>query len=524
MKTQLAPGDSTPLIRFDAITKHFGGTVALAGVTFDVSRGETLGLLGSNGAGKSTLIKILSGMQPQTSGRIIIEGEIQTIRNPVEARDRGIVTVHQNIDDGVVFGMTVAENLVLDNLSAPGCKKWMPYRSIRRQAQSMLEELDFDLRLDLPVEQLSASGRQEVSIARALVKKPKLLILDEPTSTLSAREAERLFERVVAMQARGIAVLYVSHRMSDIQSLCHRAVVLRNGEVVSTHAAPLDTRAITVSILGELALAPAFEPRQGKEVVLSGRNLRVSRHGPAFDVSFRRGEIVGLTGLVGAGKTELLEQFYGARPLVSGKLTLLDRSFEPRDQSEALSRGIAMVPEERAAQSIFPGEQVTTHATIGRLAQFCKAGLMQNHDEVTFAKKVISDFRVRCPGPDAPIEALSGGNQQKLLVGRWLADDRAVMILDEPFRGIDIGARSVIAQSLRHYSEKTAVIVCSSDPEEVIEMADRVLVMRDGQIVCDIKSSEITANQLADIMSAGSAPEGGAFEERSTNMEAQSVH
>ncbi|TDH37897.1 sugar ABC transporter ATP-binding protein [Pseudohoeflea suaedae] len=519
MTDMTAPADSLPLVRFEAITKHFGGTVALAGVTFEVRHGETLGLLGSNGAGKSTLIKILSGMQPQTGGDILIEGVPQTLDSPVDARDCGIVTVHQNIDDGVVFGMTVAENLVLDNLSVAGGNPWMPYGRVRRQAAAILEELDFDLPLDVPVEQLSASGRQEVSIARALVKKPKLLILDEPTSTLSARESERLFERVAAMQARGIAILYVSHRMSDIQRLCHRAVVLRNGQVVSNHDAPLDARAITVSILGEIALAPAFESRTGRETVLSGEGLRVSRHGPAFDVSFRRGEIVGLTGLVGAGKTELLEQFYGARPLVSGKLELLGQPFEPRDQPDALAHGIAMVPEERAAQSIFPGEQLTTHASIGRLDRFSTAGIMQRSEEVAFARKVISDFHVRCPGHEAPIEALSGGNQQKLLVGRWLADEREVMILDEPFRGIDIGARSVIAKALRAYSENTAVIVCSSDPEEVIEVADRVLVMRDGEIVCDIASSEISAEQLADIMSA--APPSQAHP---TTMETNSVH
>lgn len=492
---------AAPLVQLIDVTRRFGATTALAGVSFDVGAAETVGLLGSNGAGKSTLIKILSGIFRPTSGNILVEGKPQDIESPVHAREQGIVTVHQNINDGVVFGMTVAENLLLEEFSRTTGGEWLTYRAIRRKARAMLDRLQMDLPLDVPVETLGASGRQEIAIARALVKKPKLLILDEPTSTLSAREAERLFARVASMQRDGVAILYVSHRMSEVERLCHRAVVLRNGQVVSIHAAPLDTRAIAQSILGELVLSAKHEPRAGEEQVLAGQGLRITPDGPAFDIALKRGEVVGLTGLVGAGKTELLEQLAGLRPLTDGSLTLNGRAYAPRDPSEAFARGIAMVPEERASQSLFPEQSVTDHTTIGLLKNFSRFGLMRRTAETRFAEQVIARFRVRCPGPLADIEALSGGNQQKVLVGRWLMDSRSLVILDEPFRGIDIGARAVISEALRRYSETTAVIVCSSDPEEVIDVADRVLVLVEGQIVREFRSDEVSADQLATVMS-----------------------
>ena len=367
-----------------------------------------------------------------------------------------------------------------------------------------LDELELELPLDIPVEDLSASARQEVSIARALVKKPKLLILDEPTSTLSAREAERLFESVEAMQQRGIAILYVSHRMSEIERLCQRAIVLRNGLVVSSHGLPMNMRAIANSILGDLVLSTRHEPSPGQTVVFTGKGLRTAPDSAPFDVEFRRGQVVGITGLVGAGKTEFLEQIFGARPLVSGEMTFEGRPYAPRDAADALATGVAMVPEERAQQSIFPGEKLTKHCTIGRLTHFSNGGFIDRRRETAFTSEVIDSFRVMCTGPDAEIESLSGGNQQKLLVGRWLADRQPLFMLDEPFRGIDIGARGAISAALRRYAEDLAVVLSSSDPEEVIEVADRVLVMVEGSIVRDIAANTLSSEELAEIMSTGS--------------------
>lgn len=496
-----AAGHLEPTVRVVNVTKRFGATLALGGVSFDVEHGETLGLLGANGAGKSTLIKILAGLQPASTGTFFVDGSESDFSTPVQARDAGIVTVHQNIDDGVVFGMSVAENLLLDKLGEGG-NPFVTRRSIHREARHMLEQLELELPLTAMVEDLSASQRQQVSIGRALVRKPKLLILDEPTSTLSAREADQLFDAVRDMQRRGISVLYVSHHMSEIEELCDRAVVLRNGRAVSSHDTPLDRKAITHSILGDLELSSAHMPRVGTDLVFSGTDLRVKQHHDGNNLEFRRGEVVGITGLVGAGKTELLEQIYGQRALVSGAMSLDGRPFLPKEPAHAIEKGVVMMPEERAAQAIFPGDSVAQHCSIGRLGKSSRFGFLNFAAQKRFAMNVIDHVKVKASGPDAAIESLSGGNQQKVLVGRWLEEAHTLLILDEPFRGVDIGARGMISAALREYSETAAVVVASSDPEEVIEVADRVLVMVEGQIVRDVPSNTLSADQLASTMSA----------------------
>jgi len=494
-----APG-GMPLVAFREITKRFGATQALKGVSFSIMPGETLGLLGANGAGKSTLIKILSGNLVCSSGDILIEGVPALIRTPLQARECGIATVHQNIDDAIVFGMSVAENLLLDDLLKPPF--FLNRRSLMRRAREIEEQFDFKLPLSAPIETLSASARQEVIIARALVKKPKLLVLDEPTSTLSARESEKLFAAVADLERRGIAVLYVSHRMSEIERLCDRAIVLRNGQIVSEHPAPLDTNAIAASILGDLVLASRHEIRHSRQkVVFSGSRLRVRPDSAPVDIEFRKGEVVGITGLVGAGKTELVEQICGAAPLISGTMVLNQRPWRPQDMTAALVSGVVMVPEERAKQSIFPGENLLRHCTIGMMGYFSRFGFMLRSREAAFARHVIDDYQVKCSGPDSRIEALSGGNQQKLLVGRWLRHAWSLLILDEPFRGIDIGARAIISNALRRFSETGCVVVCSSDPQEVIEVADRVLVMVEGVIARETMADTLDSEALSNIMS-----------------------
>lgn len=489
------------LLEIKDITKSFGATNALRGVSLSVKAGETLGLLGANGAGKSTLIKILSANYGATSGEIYVDGVRRTFAFPDDAREAGIETVHQNIDDGVVFGMSVAENLLLEEIAKPGSSIFVNQKAIMKRAKRIQEQLELELPLAAPVEDLSASGRQEVAIARSLVKNPKLLILDEPTSTLSERESEKLFEAVRDLKRRGIAILYISHRMSEIELLCDRAVVLRNGLIVSEHEKPLDTKAIASSILGELVLSSQHECRKGEDVVFEATGLRATQDSAPIDLTLRRGEVIGLTGLIGAGKTELLEQICGHRKLVNGNMTLNGKPYVPGDAADAMSKGVVMVPEQRALQSIFPGETLWNHCTIGMMGLFARLGFMRPNLEIDFTKEVIDGYRVVCPGAEAEIEALSGGNQQKLLVGRWMKRNWDLFVLDEPFRGIDIGARGVISKALREYSQKAPVIVCSSDPEEVIEVADRVLIMVEGSVLYEDQASNVSSESLSDIMS-----------------------
>lgn len=501
------------LLEIKDITKAFGATRALRGVSLNVRAGETVGLLGANGAGKSTLIKILSANYSATSGDIFVEGERKTFAFPDDARDAGIETVHQNIDDGVVFGMSVAENLLLEEIATSGSSIFVNQNAIMKRAKRIEEQLGLELPLSAPIEDLSASGRQEVLIARALVKNPKLLILDEPTSTLSAREAEKLFDAVRDLKRRGIAILYISHRMSEIELLCDRAVVLRNGLIVSEHEQPLDTKAIASSILGELVLKSRHESREGHDLVFEATGLQATPDSAPADLKLRRGEVVGLTGLIGAGKTELLEQLCGHRRLIAGDMALNGKRYAPKDAADAMSNGVVMVPEQRALQSIFPGETLWNHCTIGLMGLFARLGIMDPNREIAFTKRVIENFRVVCPGAEAEIEDLSGGNQQKLLVGRWMEQDWKLFVLDEPFRGIDIGARGAISSALREYSQKAPVIVCSSDPEEVIEVADRVLIMVEGQILYEDAAGNVSPESLSDIMSQTGSGEPDASKE-----------
>ncbi|MEM7442385.1 MAG: sugar ABC transporter ATP-binding protein [Pseudomonadota bacterium] len=500
MASPASAASTAPLVSFEGLTKHFGATQALRGVTFDIKPGETVGLLGANGAGKSTLIKALAGIHRPTSGKILVEGQERSFRFPDDARNAGVATVHQNIDDGVVFGMTVAENLMLDEIAKPGGRIFLNNRAVIARAREVQRRLELDLPLEEPVENLTPSRRQEVAIARELAKNPKLLILDEPTSTLSEREAEKLFAAVLDFKHRGIAILYITHRLSEVELLCDRVVVLRDGLIVSEHDKPIDRTAIASSILGELVLTTKHESRVGYESPVTVRNMRSRTDGPAIGFDIKRGEVLGLTGLIGAGKSELLEQICGHRPIISGEMTLNSAAYRPTNASEAMRNGVVMVPEQRALQSIFPGERLWHHGSIGLLAKFSRGGFMQRSRETSFAADIIREFKVVSPGPNAEIEALSGGNQQKFLVGRWMRDDWNLLVLDEPFRGIDIGARGLISAALREYSERVPVLLCSSDPEEVIEVADSVLIMVDGAIVHHGRSSDLSAEQLAGIM------------------------
>ncbi len=485
------------------LTKTFGATPALRGVSLNIHKGEAVGLLGANGAGKSTLIKTLAGHHLPTSGRILVDGRERVFRFPDDARNAGIATVHQNIDDGVVFGMTVAENLLLDEIAKPGGQIFMRRKTIMARAREVQKRLELDLPLESPVEDLSPSLRQEVAIARELAKNPKLLILDEPTSTLSEREAEKLFLAVEEFRRRGISILYISHRLSEVKRLCDRAVVLRDGRIVSEHSAPMDTAAIASSILGALVLAAEHEDRRASETALGVAGMRSFPESPPIDFQIKRGEILGLTGLIGAGKTELLEQICGHRACLAGEIELDGQRYRPDDVADAMAKGVVLVPEQRALQSIFPTDPLWKHCTIGLLDQFSRVGLMRRGREARFAADVVQDFHVVCPSVSSKIEDLSGGNQQKLLVGRWLSRGWRFLILDEPFRGIDIGARGLISEALRQFSEEVPVLVCSSDPEEVIEVADRVLIMVEGAIVHEAYSSELSAEALAGIMGGG---------------------
>ncbi|GAA2207405.1 sugar ABC transporter ATP-binding protein [Nonomuraea monospora] len=489
-----------------SVSKVYGATRALSSITLELRPGEILGLIGTNGAGKSTLIKILSGATAPTSGTLSYEGQPLTFAGPLDAQAAGVQTVHQNIDDGVIPGASVADNLTLDSLAGRG---WFLTRARVRAAASAVAP-GLGLPLDAPVESLPASARQQIVIARALARRARLLILDEPTSTLSEVEGAALAARVKEAASQGVSVLYVSHRLSEIEELCDRVVVLRDGELVATFTAPLSRESIVTAMLGATHPRPAANPSPvggsppGREVLVA-EEVRAVPRGRSFTLRVRAGEVLGVTGLVGAGKSELLEQLGGARPLVSGRLLLDGKPYRPKDPRDAIDRGVVFAPEERAAQAIVPGWSVRAHVTLPWLRRHSTSGLMARRSETAAARHVIDLFGVRAPGPDAPIEALSGGNQQKVVVGRWLAGDPRLLVLDEPFRGVDVAARADIGRVVRERAARSAVVVATSDPQELHGLADRVLVLYEGSAVGELPIGEATPERLAALMSGTSS-------------------
>ena len=503
-KPGAATGNS-PVVSLRDIHKWFGSTHAVDGVSLDVAAGEVVGLIGTNGAGKSSLIKVLAGVHEPSSGTVEIDTVPVRLSDPLQASRKGIQTVHQNIDHGVVPGMSVAENLALDSLADGTIPLWASPRSIARKAAEIAERMQLSFDLSAAVEDLSPSKRQQLIIARSLARDPRLLILDEPTSTLSESEVTVLFKIIRRLAESGVAVMFVSHYMHEIESICDRVAVLRDGRIVGLFDRPLNRSVMVEAMLGELNAAEERSgDRQVGEAVLELAGMRAWPGSDPIHLQLRRGEVVGLTGLIGAGKTEIVEQIFGARPIVDGSMRLRGTPFVPDGPSKAVASGIGMVPEERGKQAIIPGWSVRENITIPFLRRYSGiAGLLSPARERETTEAIGRRMSLVYGGPDAPIDSLSGGNQQKVVVGRWLQVESDLLILDEPFRGIDIGTRADISAELRAISSRQAVLVVSSDPEEILEVADRVVVLAGGSVVGEVKASEVSTKLLAEMMAGG---------------------
>ncbi len=501
------PGGETPVLELDDITMAFGTNQVLKGVTVALTAGRVTALLGANGAGKSTLIKVLSGVYPDHGGTVSIAGTPVVMESPIAAARHGIQTVHQRIDENIVPGLTVAENLVFEEIIRGEIP---PVRSLRRllpRARAIAATLDLgwsDSVLTKDVFELGIADSQLLLLARALSQRPKVLVLDEPTSTLSAAEVERLFALVRRLRSEGVAVLYVTHRLSEVRELADEVVVLRDGRISNRQEAPFEMSAVVRAMLSESVLEQSHElaEQRGTAVAIGLRGVQLLPRCTPIDLDLRYGEVTGIVGLIGAGKSELARGIFGVDRLRSGDMTFEGRPYRPRHSQDAVRRGVYLVPEDRAAEAMLPGWSLAWTATLPFLGSVSRGKVLSAAKENRVGRDVVDGFGVLATGPSQPVDALSGGNQQKVVVGRWMRAEPRVLLLDEPFRGVDIGARGDISHQAHELAAAGAcVVVLTSDVEEVRGVADRIVVLAEGEVQLDNYTSEIGDDAIITSMS-----------------------
>lgn len=497
---------ATPALSLRHVGKTYASQVALADVTLDVGAGEVRGLVGENGCGKSTLIKCLSGYHAADPGsEIQVAGQsLSAAHSPRQAREAGLAFVHQDL--GLIDQLTVLENMALGRGFAVGAGWRIRWRQEEREARTLLEDLGVDVSPNAPLRTLSQADKTLVAIARGLRdtgQRGRVLVLDEPTAALPDAEVARLFAFVRRLQDRGLAVIYVSHRFNEVLDLCQRVSVLRDSRLVGTfEAAELDERSLVTTMVGrpieELISRP--HPTARPTVLLSARGLSARR---LSEISFdlHEGEILGIAGLLGAGRSELARVLTGSQPAAGGELTLADEAFAPRTPRDAIERGVVMVPEDRRRQGAVMSLPVGTNMTLPSMRAFFRGGRLRLRQERAAAQTLIEAFDIRPADAAKPFYQLSGGNQQKVVLAKWMRLEPRVVVFDEPVQGVDVGAKAQIyTQVKRAAATGAGVILIDSDLEDLPRICDRVLIMRGGRVLGSLQGDELTHERIVELV------------------------
>jgi ribose transport system ATP-binding protein len=498
---------SQPLLQMQGIVKVFPGARALDGVDLEILPGEVHCLLGQNGAGKSTLIKVLAGAHQPTEGTILLDGEPIDISDPVAALKYGVATMYQELD--VVDGLTVAENIYLGHeLATAGFSQ---RREAVRRTRELLKRLGHsEVSPNQEVGELSAAGKQIVSMARALSRDARVIIMDEPSAVLDSEEVGNLFRVVKELTSAGVAVVYISHRLEEIREIGDRITVIKDGRTVAQNLLVSETpTSKLITLMTGRSVEYVFPESSAHvadaEVVLDVDGL--SLRGVFTDVSFqvRAGEIVGFAGLVGSGRSEILETVYGARRASAGRVTVDGRRLRPGSVAAGVGAGIGLAPEERKSQGLLLDEPVYRNVTLSTFSRFARGGFLNERAERSAAEEQATSLDLRPTGVDRAIRTLSGGNQQKAMLARWLVHGCRVLLLDEPTRGVDVGARAEIYALIRRLADEgAAVVVVSSEIPEVLGLADRVLVVSEGRVVHEGPADSIDEHRVLDLVMEGS--------------------
>jgi ABC-type sugar transport system ATPase subunit len=470
------------ILEMKNISKAFYGVQALNNVDFSVLRGETHILLGENGAGKSTLVKILSGAYHKDAGEIFFDGEPIEISTPLDAQRKGISIIYQEFN--LIPGLSVAENIFLGREPVKG-NKLINWRVLNEDAKAILDKLHADVSPTALVATLSVAEQQFVEIAKALSFGAKLIIMDEPSATLTPAEIDRLFAVIRDLKRAGVSIIYISHHLDEIFEIGDRVTVLRDGELVATDDIKNVTKDMIIRWMVGRDLTNTYPPRTTTpgEVVLEVQNL--SRRGELHDISFhlRRGEILGIAGLVGSGRTELVRALYGADPIDRGEIKLHGRTLAIKTPKESIKNGIGFLPEDRKQEGLVLEQSVKNNVTLANLVKVVKNGIISGSAEKAAVDEYVRNLGIRTVNQQVLIKNLSGGNQQKVVLAKWLFTDSDILIFDEPTRGIDVGAKYEIYQLMNRLTEQgKSVIMVSSELPEIIGMSDRVLVLHNGRI------------------------------------------
>lgn len=482
------------LLEMKGIGKTFPGVKALQGVNLTVREGQVHALLGENGAGKSTLIKILSGAYTRDEGEIFFEGQKADIRGPQDAQALGISTIYQEFN--LAKNLSIAENIFLGHLPKKGGV--VDWATVRARSHEILKSLGVDLPVDRLTSELSVAEQQLVEIAKSLNRKTRILIMDEPSAVLGEKDLENLFRVVRALQANGIGIIYISHRLKEIFELADEVTVLKDGRYIATKSiAEVDMDDLVKLMIGR-DLEDVYPKRvaQTGDVLLDVRNIAQRRL--VHDVSFqlRAGEIIGFAGITGSGRTEVARVIFGADSF-TGEMRLNGRSYKPHSPQDAINQGVALVTEDRKAQGLLLKLPVYINTTISGLKRLTKFGVIRLRDEINLVKQMITQLRIKTPNPEFLVVNMSGGNQQKVILARWLSLGIRVFIMDEPTRGIDVGSKAEIYQIMADLAAQgVGIIMISSELPEVLGMSDRVMVMREGTIVKELSRAEASEETI----------------------------
>jgi ribose transport system ATP-binding protein len=494
---------TTPVLEARGIVKRFAGVTALDGVDFTVRAGESVALMGENGAGKSTLIKVLTGVHRPDEGEVRLHGEPVSFSRPLDAQRAGVSTIYQEVN--LVPLMSVAQNVFLGR-EPRNALRLIDVRRMQADAAKLLSTYGIRVDVKRPLRSLPLGIQQMVALARAVSINARVVIMDEPTSSLEAREVETLFRVIGQLRSEGIAIVYVSHRMDEIYRVCERAVVLRDGRSVHEGALSDLPRVELVSLMLGRSVdavrsggATAFGDLGESDAppVLVAKDLSRRHQIEGVDVTIRPGEVVGLGGLLGSGRSETLKALAGVTPVDRGQVDIDGKPLRDGSIGAAIRAGVVMLPEDRKAEGIIPGLSVRDNIVLAALPRLSKAGFTSRRNQDRVVEVFMQRLRIKASSPDQPVSELSGGNQQKVMIARWLAMSPKVLLLDEPTRGIDVGAKAEVQALIDELArEGLAIVLVSSEIEEVVAGSGRVLVLRDGRVAAELSGNELTEERL----------------------------